>query len=213
MRNSIPMNTKPTLPPHTWKCSCKRSPTYSRVSLLFMSCCSDKIWQSSGKTHCWLNVWWSGFISGFNPKEYQMGASTCTCWKWINLWKWVLCSFWCPQVRLSRRWWLRRYWRCDVLGKRRHVGWKQAPSLSESLKRWECAHSDSVYLFSVSSSVFITGVLRSSPTVVIHWRSFPRDKAQFHSRLSFITLILAQGENHQVWFVHLWMFVWALCIR
>lgn len=114
MRNSIPMNTKPTLPPHTWKCSGKRSPTYSRVSLLFMSCCSDKIWQSSGKTHCWLNVWWSGFISGFNPKEYQMGASTCTCCKWINLWKWVLCSFWCPQVRLSRRWWLRRYWRCDV---------------------------------------------------------------------------------------------------
>ena len=36
MRNSIPTNTKPTPPTHTWKCSCARSPTYI-VEFLYFS--------------------------------------------------------------------------------------------------------------------------------------------------------------------------------
>ena len=49
-----------------------------------------------------MNVWW--VISRFNPEE----ASTCLCWKWINLKK-VILQFLCPQEHPSEMWWWRRF--------------------------------------------------------------------------------------------------------
>lgn len=63
--------------------------------------CSDKIWQSSGKT----SADWMCDGSGLSLGVIWWRSSAGMCWRCVTLRKVNSLQFWCPQV--TRRWWLR----------------------------------------------------------------------------------------------------------